>query len=51
VLGTLVHTATLMALTGVLGYCIAYFLVMKVRSPGWRLALFLPSSSRSGPAP
>jgi putative spermidine/putrescine transport system permease protein len=28
-------------LTGVLGYCIAYFLVMKVRSPIWRLALFL----------
>src|SRR5258708_15388745 len=30
-----------MAVTGVLGYCIAYFLVMKVKSPGWRLALFL----------
>jgi putative spermidine/putrescine transport system permease protein len=30
-----------MAITGVLGYCIAYFLVMKVESPGWRLALFL----------
>jgi len=41
VLSTIVHTATLMALTGVLGYCIAYFLVMKVRRPGWRLALFL----------
>ncbi|MBV8192661.1 MAG: ABC transporter permease [Alphaproteobacteria bacterium] len=40
-LSTLVHTATLMALTGVLGYCIAYFLVMKVKSPGWRTALFL----------
>ena len=38
---TVLHTATLMILTGVLGYCIAYFLVMKVRSPGWRLALFL----------
>lgn len=38
---TLVHTLTLMALTGVLGYCIAYFLTMKVKSPGWRLALFL----------
>ncbi|MFO1080332.1 MAG: ABC transporter permease [Reyranellaceae bacterium] len=38
---TLLHTATLMVLTGVLGYCIAYFLVMKVKSPGWRLALFL----------
>ena len=40
-LSTIVHTATLMAVTGVLGYCIAYFLVMKVTSPGWRLALFL----------
>jgi putative spermidine/putrescine transport system permease protein len=38
---TVLHTATLMLLTGVLGYCIAYFLVMKVKSPGWRLALFL----------
>lgn len=38
---TILHTATLMIVTGVLGYCIAYFLVMKVRSPGWRLALFL----------
>ncbi len=41
VLGTILHAATLMAITGVLGYCIAYFLVMKVKSPGWRLALFL----------
>ena len=40
-LSTLMHTATLMAVTGVLGYCIAYFLVMKVKSPGWRTALFL----------
>lgn len=39
--GTLGHTATLMALTGVLGYCIAYFLVVKVKSPRWRLVLFL----------
>ena len=31
----------LMAITGVLGYCIAYFLVMKVSSPAWRMALFL----------
>ena len=31
----------LMAVTGVLGYCIAYFLAMKVKSPAWRLALFL----------
>ena len=38
---TLAHTATLMALTGVLGYCIAYFLVVKVKSPRWRLVLFL----------
>ena len=44
------HTATLMTVTGVLGYCIAYFLVMKVRSPCWRLAsCSWPSSSRSGP--
>ena len=41
IFGTLVHTVTLMAITGVLGYCIAYFLVMKVRRPGWRIALFL----------
>jgi putative spermidine/putrescine transport system permease protein len=40
-LSTLVHTAILMAVTGVLGYCIAYFLVMKLKSPGWRTALFL----------
>ena len=38
---TVLHTMTLMAVTGVLGYCIAYFLVMKVKSAGWRLALFL----------
>ena len=38
---TVLHTVTLMAVTGVLGYCIAYFLVMKVKSPGWRLALFM----------
>jgi putative spermidine/putrescine transport system permease protein len=38
---TILHTATLMIVTGVLGYCIAYFLTMKVRSPGWRLALFM----------
>ena len=29
------------AVTGVLGYCIAYFLVVKVKSPRWRLVLFL----------
>ena len=38
---TLVHTAILMAVTGVLGYCIAYFLTMKVKSPLWRTVLFL----------
>lgn len=38
---TVVHTATLMAVTGVLGYCIAYFLTMKVKSPLWRTVLFL----------
>jgi putative spermidine/putrescine transport system permease protein len=38
---TVLHTMTLMAVTGVLGYCIAYFLVMKVKSSGWRLALFM----------
>jgi putative spermidine/putrescine transport system permease protein len=41
VLETLRHTATMMLICGVLGYCIAYFLVMKVRSPGWRTTLFL----------
>jgi len=41
VVETLRHTLLLMAVCGVLGYCIAYFLVMKVRSPGWRTALFL----------
>ncbi len=41
VVETLRHTATMMLVCGVLGYCIAYFLVVKVRSPGWRTALFL----------
>ena len=41
VLETLRHTATMMLICGVLGYCIAYFLVVKVRSPGWRTVLFL----------
>lgn len=40
-LTTVGHTAMLMAVTGVLGYCIAYFLTMKVKSPRWRLLLFL----------
>lgn len=38
---TLIHTATLMAICGVLGYCIAYFLVVKVKGPRLRTALFL----------
>jgi putative spermidine/putrescine transport system permease protein len=41
VLSTVGHTAILMAVTGVLGYAIAYFLTMKVRSGRWRLLLFL----------
>ncbi|MBV8392285.1 MAG: ABC transporter permease [Alphaproteobacteria bacterium] len=41
VLSTVGHTTVLMAVTGVLGYGIAYFLTMKVRRPGWRLVLFL----------
>ena len=41
VLETLRHTATMMLICGVLGYCIAYFLVVKVRSPAWRTVLFL----------
>jgi putative spermidine/putrescine transport system permease protein len=40
-LSTVGHTAMLMAVTGVIGYCIAYFLTMKVKSPRWRLVLFL----------
>ncbi len=40
-LSTVAHTAVLMAITGVVGYCIAYFLTMKVKSPAWRLILFL----------
>jgi putative spermidine/putrescine transport system permease protein len=38
---TVLQTAMIMAITGLLGYCIAYFLAVKVTSPGWRLALFL----------
>jgi putative spermidine/putrescine transport system permease protein len=37
---SVLHTLTLMAITGVLGYCIAYFLAAKVQRPGVRLALF-----------
>ena len=40
-LTTVTHTAMLMAVTGVVGYAIAYFMTMKVRHPGWRLVLFL----------
>lgn len=38
---TLLHAATLMAICGVLGYCIAYFLMVKLRNPRLRTALFL----------
>ena len=38
---TLLQTAMIMAITGVMGYCIAYFLTVKVTSPAWRVALFL----------
>ena len=41
VLSTVVHTAVLMVITGVMGYCIAYFLTMKVKSPAGRLILVL----------
>ena len=41
VLETLRHTATMMVICGVLGYAIAYFLVVKVRSARWRTVLFL----------
>lgn len=41
VLETLRHTLTMMVICGVLGYAIAYFLVVKVRSARWRTVLFL----------
>lgn len=41
ILETLGQTAMIMGITGVLGYCIAYFLTVKVTSPAWRTALFL----------
>lgn len=42
VLGDTVQQALLMmVITGVLGYSIAYFLVVQVRRPGFQLALFL----------
>jgi putative spermidine/putrescine transport system permease protein len=40
-LSTVTHTVLLMAVTGVMGYAIAYFMTMKVRHPAWRLVLFL----------
>ena len=41
ILDTLLHTARLMLITGVLGYCIAYFLTMKLQSRAWRTALLV----------
>ena len=41
VLDSLKQAGLLMLLCGVLGYCIAYFLSMKLRSPRWRTALLL----------
>ena len=41
VLTTVTHTVGLMAVTGVIGYAIAYFMTMKVRHSAWRLVLFL----------
>ena len=41
VLDSLKQAALLMLLCGVLGYCIAYFLSMKLRSARWRTALLL----------
>ncbi len=41
ILTTFGQAAMLMAITGVFGYCIAYFLTVKLRSPRWRTALFL----------
>lgn len=38
---TFLQAATLMLICGTLGYCVAYFLVCKVRSARWRTALFL----------
>ncbi|GGC61487.1 ABC transporter permease [Siccirubricoccus deserti] len=41
VLSTFGQAALLMAITGTLGYSIAYFLVVKLQSARWRTALFL----------
>jgi putative spermidine/putrescine transport system permease protein len=38
---TVLQALLLMAICGVLGYSIAYFIVAKVRRPAWRLGLFL----------
>ena len=38
---TMVQAALLMAITLVLGYCIAYFIVTKVRRPGLQILLFV----------
>lgn len=40
-LDTFQQTLILMAITLVLGYCIAYFVVVQVRRPHWKLGLFL----------
>ena len=40
-LDTFQQTLILMAITLVLGYCIAYFAVVQVRRPHWKLGLFL----------
>jgi putative spermidine/putrescine transport system permease protein len=40
-LDTIQQTLILMAITLALGYCIAYFVVVQVRRPGWKLGLFL----------
>jgi putative spermidine/putrescine transport system permease protein len=41
VLSTFGQAALLMAICGTIGYCVAYFLTVKVRSARWRTALFL----------
>lgn len=41
VASTFGQAALIMAITGTLGYCIAYFLTVKLRSARWRTALFL----------
>lgn len=41
VVATFAQAALLMAICGTLGYCVAYFLTVKLRHPRWRIALFL----------